>query len=621
MAHRSATPPQKLRIRAQSSMEREAAKFPTRTVSVAWLSQFVEHNREKLTTPPAAPPPDWGTTSWVSETLLKPHTKQERCCYVDLVGGALTSDGHPAVGEAKFFVSHAWGYRFLDMAEAIIEWGRTATAPAYVWLDIVSVNQHGEPQPPAWWDSTFRSAVGDLGHTLLVLAPWDKPLALTRVWCLWEILCTVDTGAELSVVLTAQERQRLTEELARDLDNVMTTVANVDAAKADAFLEDDKERIFAAIERVLPKGFDQLNEKVKDRLKQWIFESGMRALRAMSPEEQIDSKLITSLAEYCRKDSRYDEGAELYQKAIEGRRGKYGEEHPRTLDTLAGLGYLLEYRGDNEGARPILTQALTGRRKLVAAADASDESKQKCYQSMNDLGNLFLNAKDFAQAEELYNEALAGRKQLLEPLHYDVLQSLNNLGRLYTKMNRMQEAQDMFRAATTGRMEKEPDHPSTLYGMKSLAEFLRDKVGTAVACEEANGLLSQALQKQRRRLGFGHADTLSTAVALSTTLLKKHQQGSDGDPLHEALQLAEEAYDGFVKLHKGEETHDDTLKADKLRRQVQAAQAAVDTTGSSKHSHDTASEVVWTTTTKIYHPNGSTIVSTTTGTSTGSKSK
>ena len=190
--------------------------------------------------------------------LLKPHTEPLRRSFVELIEGKVidgqrevTRDGHPAVGEAKFFVSHAWQYKFLDMAEAIIDWGRTVDAPAYVWLDIVSVNQHAPEKPPEWWDSTFKSAVGDLGHTLLVLAPLDKPLALTRVWCLWEVLCTIDTEAYLSVVLTTQQRQRLTDELVLDLDKVMTTVANVDTAKAKAFHDRDKDRIFEAIKRVL----------------------------------------------------------------------------------------------------------------------------------------------------------------------------------------------------------------------------------------------------------------------------------------------------------------------------------------------------------------------------------
>jgi hypothetical protein len=66
----------------------------------------------------------------------------------------------------------------------------------------------------------------------------------------------------------------LTEELAKDLDQVAITVADVDAERAEAFKAEDKKRIFEAIQRVLPKGFLDLNEKVKERLRQWTFYAG-----------------------------------------------------------------------------------------------------------------------------------------------------------------------------------------------------------------------------------------------------------------------------------------------------------------------------------------------------------
>jgi hypothetical protein len=246
------------------ALRQAATEFPKGSVSVQWLSEFVRSHGGQLA---------HKTTAEVSEQHLKPNTKAKQCAYIRLAEER-TADGHPSVGIATFFVSHAWQYKFLDLAEVIIEWGQTVPTPTYVWLDIFSVNQHAPEQPPEWWDSTFRTAVGELGHTLLVLAPWDKPVALSRVWCLWEILCTIDEGADLTVLLPSNEKRRLTEELAKDLDQVAITVADVDAERAEAFKAEDKKRIFEAIQRVLPKGFLDLNEKVKERLRQWTFYAG-----------------------------------------------------------------------------------------------------------------------------------------------------------------------------------------------------------------------------------------------------------------------------------------------------------------------------------------------------------
>lgn len=72
-----------------------------------------------------------------------------------------------------------------------------------------------------------------MGHALLVLTPWEKPLALTRIWMYWEILCTLTTGAELSIILPLREEERLTAELlSSGFEPVVRTVlGNVDVER------------------------------------------------------------------------------------------------------------------------------------------------------------------------------------------------------------------------------------------------------------------------------------------------------------------------------------------------------------------------------------------------------
>ena len=55
--------------------------------------------------------------------------------------------------------------------------------------------------PQEWWASTFAEAIALIGHTVMLLSPWDAPFALTRVWCLFEIWATASTGTPLRVLL------------------------------------------------------------------------------------------------------------------------------------------------------------------------------------------------------------------------------------------------------------------------------------------------------------------------------------------------------------------------------------------------------------------------------------
>lgn len=119
---------------------RLTGQFPTLTVSVLWLADFVERNRTQL---------EGLTTSEVSAKLLKPETRGPQCAYTELLRGKTLANGSPCVAMANYFVSHAWGGLFLDTAEAIISWNQQQQFPgeAYVWLDIFSVNQHAPSQP------------------------------------------------------------------------------------------------------------------------------------------------------------------------------------------------------------------------------------------------------------------------------------------------------------------------------------------------------------------------------------------------------------------------------------------------------------------------------------------
>lgn len=54
-----------------------------------------------------------------------------------------------------------------------------------------------------------------IGRMVLVLQPWDDPEPLKRSWCLWEIFCTLDGGAELEVALNPAQQEAFHTALVR----------------------------------------------------------------------------------------------------------------------------------------------------------------------------------------------------------------------------------------------------------------------------------------------------------------------------------------------------------------------------------------------------------------------
>jgi hypothetical protein len=91
---------------------------------------------------------------------------------------------------------------FLDLIEALQEQFRDERADL-IWIDVVSLNQHEKIKMKVdWLTGTLRNWIKDFNRTVMALAPWNDPVPLTRGWCIWEIYCSIDTGADSQVAMT-----------------------------------------------------------------------------------------------------------------------------------------------------------------------------------------------------------------------------------------------------------------------------------------------------------------------------------------------------------------------------------------------------------------------------------
>ncbi len=123
-----------------------------------------------------------------------------------------------------------------------------------------------------YWSTTFQSAIQSFGHTVMVFAPWNDPIPLTRAWCLWELYCTVHTSSQFDIAMTTSAHQQFIEDVVanakRSIDKMLS---QIDVARSKSFKESDRELIFKAIERTV--GFSRLNSVVFEKLRDWVIES------------------------------------------------------------------------------------------------------------------------------------------------------------------------------------------------------------------------------------------------------------------------------------------------------------------------------------------------------------
>ena len=105
-------------------------------------------------------------------------------------------------GKPNLFVSHTWsqgliGNAFCTLGPITSSFHKHYDGDPYIWIDIVSYNQHLFENIAADMKAVI-SSIGNVCFPLIDAAPFS------RLWCLWEILCAHVTNSEVNICEPAQ---------------------------------------------------------------------------------------------------------------------------------------------------------------------------------------------------------------------------------------------------------------------------------------------------------------------------------------------------------------------------------------------------------------------------------
>ena len=218
-------------------------------------------------------------------------------------------------------------------------------------------------------------------------------------------------------------------------------------------------------------------------------------MQLYGPAHPATAESMWSLADLYTHDGRLDEAERLYREALRVERALVGAEHPRVARSLQGLAVVLRDRGDHAAAEPLAREALAMRRRLHEGDDADLAS------GVHDLAVLLRRMGRHEEAEPLYREALDMRRRLLGDNHPEVAESLNDLAIQYEYMGRRAEAEPLLRQALESyRASLGPEHPEVATTLSNLAVLLSRKGDWA----EADALFTESLAIRRRALGTDH---------------------------------------------------------------------------------------------------------------------
>ncbi|KAJ3056529.1 Kinesin light chain 3, partial [Rhizoclosmatium hyalinum] len=141
-----------------------------------------------------------------------------------------TFNSAPIIQDAKWFISHAWKYKFTSVIGALYNFcakERLDPETTIIWFDLFSNSQHGTAAKPfEWWETVFMNAVKSIGNVVMVLQPWDDPIPLKRVWCIFELYASTVTNSQFHVAMSTDEETQFLNALVDNIDYFKNLLGN-----------------------------------------------------------------------------------------------------------------------------------------------------------------------------------------------------------------------------------------------------------------------------------------------------------------------------------------------------------------------------------------------------------
>lgn len=517
-------------------IEWDASVFPKHGIKASYLKEFIEEigGREKLI---------GKTTTDVCTEFLKPLTEKSQSSLCDL----LRHMKHEAFGKkAEVFISHAWRYDFLDVVDALLYHFRDQP-DTVIWFDLVSNNQHkATTLDYDWWQTTFKSAIADFQHTVMVLSPWHDPIPYTRAWCIFEAYCSASTNCKFEIAMCEKEQTQFLKDIDGNVDETINKMlATIDARKSESYSAEDRDKIFSVITDTV--GFNRINSMVFEQFRDWVIEicdNHYQDLQQELGDTHPDTlRSMSNLASLYTNQGKNDLAEPLFVSCLDMRKTALGETHPDTLTSMNNMASLYKNQGKYDLAEPLYVSCLDMRKTELG------ENHAETLGSMNNLALLYNKQGKYDLAERLHVSSLKMKKDALGDSHPDTLVSMNNLASLYKNLKKFDLSEPLYVSCLDMKKDTLGEtHPSTLTAMNNLASLYK-KQGKY---DLAEPLYKSCLNMRKTALGDTHPDTLASLNNLAS-LYKKQGKNDLAEPLHvSCLELA--------KVILGD-THPDTLTA------------------------------------------------------------
>eukprot|EP01038_Epipyxis_sp_PR26KG_P014216 gene14216-19075_t len=461
----------------------------------------------------------WGVVD-ANSTL----TFRDQCSLIDMLeqNYPVSNSKHPQLNvsydevvglKSTIFVSFAYSNNFIELVEALNlflsshsdQFPKDST---YLWFDLFVNDQwHALEKNFEWWATTFKEAVVEIGNTVCVLSPWNKPVLLERAWCLYEISCSNNLFIALSKLQWIDFKNTLLE----DNRSIMSSLSKIDLENSSCFISDEKESIFREV-REHDGGFSGFNNKVVSLLRNWVDMTVLEILGEIVNTEDNVLKIdllqkVEKIAEFYHERRQLDIALHLHVLIAKC----FDETHIKHLEADLHIAGILALNMDLIGARDLLAKVKIGMERHYGFLHSET---LKVY---NNLADVLLKLGDTEGAKRLYKTTLDGYNQTVGPNHLDTLRTEFNLSNLFYFEGNYKEARILCERVYSVRCASEnlgPNHPDTLNALTKLCDILQ----SLGEIELAKKQIEKAIKGFEKTLGPDSNKTLVSILTLANIL-------------------------------------------------------------------------------------------------------
>jgi len=422
--------------------------------------------------------------------FVKPVTAKYKLSYVEHFYQKYLSEN--LVGECNTFLSHPWSGKFEDLMAALSEYEKNLPENSpknYYFVDYFAVNQHNANDDL----NTLSSLIRNCKTLVLMAKPWEKPVALTRIWCIFELAHAVIANKDIFLILPPEDQKRFQFKLRVNVNNLWSFLdfSNIDSGNAKATNPRDLEDIKKFIQEYFG-GFARVNNMISEKLRFWFVQSVKSLVeRSEAKKGSIGhAMLLTDVASFYFSQGLYSDSARLYKEAEDIYRKENDAQNwlaceyqtIRILSRTAKIEDALQFCIENVNCCIA---------ELGEKSDQTLDSKKLLGDIKRELGFL-------PESEKILREVLAAHQSKKHYMSDDVIEAMVSLTETLREAGKYEEAEKLLQDVIERRTTKYGRSNSVT--LNSVSKYARC-LALSGNSEEAISLFEEALPNLRRSYG------------------------------------------------------------------------------------------------------------------------